>query len=580
MDNKLDLVVSFDTTGSMYPVLAQVRQEVESFVKDMFTEFTDLRIGVIAHGDYCDEGNPYTIRVMDLTRDEEKLCRFVRETDKTYGGDADECYELVLNTARKVVNWREDAQHLLIMIGDASPHGINYPQNKEHLDWEEEAKQLGKEDVKIFSVHALSYYRSSSKGFYKAIAELSGGVYLTLDQFNEIIELIKATCYQQGGEEKLNEYISIIRDNGKMTHSMENNIKRLRGEEVEDTYDYYRARTSSGMSYRTKKRVASEDVTIKEMDKLVPVIPGRFQIMTVDENCDIKGFVTKNGIEFKKGRGFYELTKAETVQQYKEIIMQDKETGEMFVGSQVREKLGLQPQTESGGVNEKLYAKDAKEFRIFVQSTSVNRKLIKGTTFLYEVSDILDEGTEIKVESKPTEPKAVDKEVKTTDKEIKSTDSVVEPVEVETEVPKKKKEKIKKTAKKVEKAEKKVEEAVETTEKKVEEAEPTWMEAISDDIVTSEERKVTSRKEKEPSKTAKKTKVQDRTVDKLAKAKKKKEEKYEKAKSKVNAQSDKLAEALDRYSRNQNKKTVTFVKNNVTKMIKLLNDVLEAIDEE
>ena len=34
--------------------------------------------------------------------------------------------------------------------------------------------------------------------------------------------------------------------------------------------------------------------------------------MTVDENCDIKGFVTKNGIEFKKGRGFYELTKAHT----------------------------------------------------------------------------------------------------------------------------------------------------------------------------------------------------------------------------------------------------------------------------
>lgn len=75
--------------------------------------------------------------------------------------------------------------------------------------------------------------------------------------------------------------------------------------------------------------------------------------------------------------------------------MQDKETGEMFVGSQVREKLGLQPQTEKGGVNEKLYAKDAKEFRIFVQSTSVNRKLIGGTTFLYEISDIMDTGTVI-----------------------------------------------------------------------------------------------------------------------------------------------------------------------------------------
>ena len=393
ISNKIDLVVSFDTTGSMYPVLSQVRTEVEKFVHTMFSEFSDLRLGIIAHGDYCDKDDPYTIRVMDLTRDEDKLCKFVNETQKTYGGDADECYELVLNTARTVINWREEAQRVLVLIGDASPHGVRYPQNTEHLDWEEEAKKLGKDDVKIFSVHALSYYRSSSKGFYKSIAELSGGVYLTLDQFNEIVELIKATCYQQGGEEKLNEYISIIRDNGKMTNSMDRNFRRLKGEKVDEA-EYSYGRTSTRK--HTSRKTSDESVTIKEMAELEPVMPGRFQVMTVDENCDIKGFVTKNGIEFKKGRGFYELTKAETVQQYKEIIMQDKETGEMFVGSQVREKLGLQPQTEKGGVNEKLYAKDAKEFTIFVQSTSVNRKLIAGTTFLYEISDIEDTGTEIK----------------------------------------------------------------------------------------------------------------------------------------------------------------------------------------
>lgn len=393
ISNKIDLVVSFDTTGSMYPVLSQVRTEVEKFVHTMFSEFSDLRLGIIAHGDYCDKDDPYTIRVMDLTRDENKLCKFVKETQKTYGGDADECYELVLNTARTVINWRDEAQHVLVLIGDASPHGVRYPQNTDHLDWEEEAKKLGKDDVKIFSVHALSYYRSSSKGFYKSIAELSGGVYLTLDQFNEIVELIKATCYQQGGEEKLNEYISIIRDNGKLTNSMDRNFRRLKGEKVEET-EYSYGRTSTRK--HTSRKTSDESVTIKEMAELEPVMPGRFQVMTVDENCDIKGFVTKNGIEFKKGRGFYELTKVETVQQYKEIIMQDKETGEMFVGSQVREKLGLQPQTEKGGVNEKLYAKDAKEFRIFVQSTSVNRKLIAGTTFLYEISDIEDTGTEIK----------------------------------------------------------------------------------------------------------------------------------------------------------------------------------------
>ena len=443
MKQKIDLLVSFDTTGSMYPVLAQVRREVEQFVKTMFSEFTDLRLGVIAHGDYCDKDDPYTIRIMDFTRDEKRLCEFIRETKPTFGGDADECYELVLHTADTDLQWRKDAEHIMIMIGDASPHAPSYPQNKLRLDWKDEAEALRKSGIKIFSVHALAGYRSSSRAFYKSIAEITGGVYLTLDMFNEIVDLIKATCYQQGGEEKLNEFVTIIRDNGKMTRSMENNIKRLRGEEVEDTYDIYRAKRGVGMSFRAKKRL-TEDVTLKEMDTLVPVIPGRFQIMTVDENCAIKEFVENNGIKFKKGRGFYELSKAETVQQYKEVIMMDRETGEMFNGSQVREELGLQPQSEKGGVNERLHKDATKKFRVFVQSTSVNRKLIAGTTFLYEVDDLTDEGTvieevkvitpkkekktaEIKIDEKKSTVKTVKKKVVTTTKAAKELKKVETP---------------------------------------------------------------------------------------------------------------------------------------------------------
>lgn len=401
---KMDLVVSFDTTGSMFPVLSQVRREVESFVNTMFSEFSDLRIGIIAHGDYCDADDPYTIIYRELSRDAVGLCKFVRDVDKTYGGDADECYELVLNLAHSdKMGWREDADKIFVMIGDASPHSPSYPDNKDSLDWIEETDELRKLGIKIFSVHALASLRGSSRAFYKRIAEDTMGIYLTLDQFSDIVDLIKATVYQQSGEERLNEFITIIKDSGKLTRSMDRNIRRLKGEEVPDEvpeYSYGR-RSSSSRTHRT--RTTDCEVSLKEMGELVPVAPGRFQVMTVDENCDIKGFVTKNGIEFKKGRGFYELTKAETVQQYKEVIMQDRETGEMFNGSQVREKLKLSPQSEKGGVNEKLHAADAKEFRIFVQSTSVNRKLIAGTTFLYEIPDMEDTGTVIEGTDKKSE---------------------------------------------------------------------------------------------------------------------------------------------------------------------------------
>lgn len=578
MEQKIDLLVSFDTTGSMYPVLAQVRREVEQFVKTMFSDFTDLRLGIIAHGDYCDKDDPYTIRIMDFTRDEKRLCEFVRETKPTYGGDADECYELVLHTAHNDLQWREDAEHVMLMIGDASPHAPSYRDNKLNLDWKEEADKLRKLGVKVFSVHALAGYRSSSKGFYKTVAETTGGIYLTLDMFNEIVDLIKATCYQQGGEERLNEFVTIIKDSGKMTRSMENNIKRLRGEEVEDTYETYR-RTSS--TRRTSSRKTSDEpVSIKEMDKLVPVVPGRFQIMTVDENCAIKAFVENNGIKFKIGRGFYELSKAETVQQYKEVIMMDRETGEMFNGSQVREELGLQPQSEKGGVKERIHKSAADKFRVFVQSTSVNRKLIAGTTFLYEVDDLEDTGTVI-------EDVATDAEVASVRLDGLTKDAAERAKEV-VEAKEKKEKASKKTSKKAETKED-TSGAKFDTDLEVKLAEKSKEAAKTDSmVIAAEKAKKSGKKSKGLKAMAKEAGVAEKVAFSEVKAPCFKEVKVDKKAKKVktktasldkiDAQVDKVKDGISRYKASTNKKNTTFLKNNLEKLIKEAQALLDIIE--
>ena len=47
----IEVIFSFDTTGSMYPCLTQVRREVKETVKRLFKDVPDIRVGVIAHGD-------------------------------------------------------------------------------------------------------------------------------------------------------------------------------------------------------------------------------------------------------------------------------------------------------------------------------------------------------------------------------------------------------------------------------------------------------------------------------------------------------------------------------------------------
>ena len=58
----------------------------------------------------------------------------------------------------------------------------------------------------------------------------------------------------------------------------------------------------------------------------------RFKILQVPKKCTIKQFVLSNNLEFKVGRGFYEFTKPEIISHKKEVVLVDKETGEMFTG--------------------------------------------------------------------------------------------------------------------------------------------------------------------------------------------------------------------------------------------------------
>jgi len=82
--------------------------------------------------------------------------------------------------------------------------------------------------------------------------------------------------------------------------------------------------------------------------------------------------------QYLKGAAFYELTKPVTVQDYKGIIIFDKISCLYYGGKAARQLLKL---PEFGSV--RLRPGDHGHYNIYIQSTSVNRKLIKGTKVVY-----------------------------------------------------------------------------------------------------------------------------------------------------------------------------------------------------
>lgn len=90
----------------------------------------------------------------------------------------------------------------------------------------------------------------------------------------------------------------------------------------------------------------------------------------------IKDFVEKvTGVPYVKGQAFYELSKTELVQGGKEIVIVHKGSDlKRYGGAEARQILGL------GVYDMKVKPGDHGDWRIFVQSTSLNRKIIAGTS--------------------------------------------------------------------------------------------------------------------------------------------------------------------------------------------------------
>lgn len=119
----------------------------------------------------------------------------------------------------------------------------------------------------------------------------------------------------------------------------------------------------------------------KSVVKKLPELTSDFKSISVKDESIIKALVEeKTKKDYQIGSTFYQLTKTEKIQDYKEILVRDRKTKQIFGG---RAALNL-PNT--GDVRVK--PGDSGNYDIFVQSTSVNRKLPRGTCVLVRKSAI------------------------------------------------------------------------------------------------------------------------------------------------------------------------------------------------
>ncbi|MCC2280493.1 VWA domain-containing protein [Streptomyces sp. ET3-23] len=109
---------------------------------------------------------------------------------------------------------------------------------------------------------------------------------------------------------------------------------------------------------------------------LTPVDPSEYQLIPVTREAAIREWVIECGHTYRTGSAFYQLNKSEKIQARKQIAVLEKKTDRVYTGPEARALLGL-PDAEV-----RVTPDHNDDFTIFVQSTSVNRKLIPNTRVL------------------------------------------------------------------------------------------------------------------------------------------------------------------------------------------------------
>lgn len=93
----------------------------------------------------------------------------------------------------------------------------------------------------------------------------------------------------------------------------------------------------------------------------------------------IEDFVLTKRAKYLKGAAFYQLTKTEPrISRDKLILIRDRTTGKFYAGNDARNMIGVPLHT-----NARLHPGDHGNYDIFIQSDSLNRKLVAGTGLAY-----------------------------------------------------------------------------------------------------------------------------------------------------------------------------------------------------
>ncbi len=117
--NGLDIVLTFDSTGSMQGEIDQVKNQIRRLGSTLLALVPKARISICT---YRDQGDEYVVRGLPLTSDLQEIETYLAGVHADAGGDTPESVHEGLRWSIQKNTFRPRARKVILLFGDAPPH--------------------------------------------------------------------------------------------------------------------------------------------------------------------------------------------------------------------------------------------------------------------------------------------------------------------------------------------------------------------------------------------------------------------------------------------------------------------------
>jgi hypothetical protein len=117
--NGLDIVLTFDSTGSMSGELNQLKGQIDRIGSALIKLVPKTRISICT---YRDEGDAYVVKGLPLTNDIQLIKSYLDDISAAGGGDTPEAVQEGLRWPIQNNQYRARARKVMLLFGDAPPH--------------------------------------------------------------------------------------------------------------------------------------------------------------------------------------------------------------------------------------------------------------------------------------------------------------------------------------------------------------------------------------------------------------------------------------------------------------------------